>query len=82
MSNDEEVSMFESLSVEELQQTVEELSSQVREARLVLKNRRLSGVRAAIEARREAESDLAEELRKIGYATTGSVAAKFGFTRF
>ena len=81
MSNDEEVSMFESLSVEELQQTVEELSSQVREARSILKNRRLSGVRAAMEARREAESDLAEELRKIGY-TTGSVAAKFGFTRF
>jgi hypothetical protein len=82
MSTNEEVNVFESLSVEELQQTVEELSTQLRDVRLVLKNKRMSGVRAAIEARREADSDLTEELRKIGYTTTGSVAAKLGFTRF
>ena len=75
MSTNEEVNVFESLSVEELQQTVEELSTQLRDVRLVLKNKRMSGVRAA-------DSDLTEELRKIGYTTTGSVAAKLGFTRF
>tara|TARA_R110002020_G_C15956688_1_gene746168 strand:- start:250 stop:495 length:246 start_codon:yes stop_codon:yes gene_type:complete len=69
MSNDEEVNVFESMSVEELQQTVEEMSVQLRDAKVALKNKRLSGVRAAIEARREADADLTEELRKIGYTT-------------
>ena len=39
MSTNEEVNVFESLSVEELQQTVEELSTQLRDVRLVLKNK-------------------------------------------
>ena len=69
MSNDEEGNVFESMSVEELQETVEEMSVQLRDAKVALKNRRLSGVRAAIEARREADADLTEELRKIGYKT-------------
>ena len=67
MSNDEEGNVFESMSVEELQETVEEMSVQLRDAKAALKNKRLSGVRAAIEARREADADLTEELRKIGY---------------
>ena len=70
MSTDEQDNeVFESMSVEELQETVEEMSVQLRDAKVALKNRRLSGVRAAIEARREADSDLTEELRKIGYKT-------------
>jgi len=69
MSNDEEGNVFESMSVEELQETVEEMSVQLRDAKAALKNKRLSGVRAAIEARREADADLTEELRKIGYKT-------------
>ena len=67
MSNDEEGNVFESMSVEELQETVEEMSVQLRDAKIALKNKKLSGVRAAIEARREADADLTEELRKIGY---------------
>ena len=69
MSNDEEGNVFESMSVEELQETVEEMSVQLRDAKAALKNKRLSGVRAAIGARREADADLTEELRKIGYKT-------------
>ena len=69
MSNDEEGNVFESMSVEELQETAEEMSVQLRDAKAALKNKRLSGVRAAIEARREADADLTEELRKIGYKT-------------
>ena len=69
MSNDEEGNVFESMSVEELQETVEEMSVQLRDAKVALKNKRLSGVRSAIEARRDADADLTEELRKIGYKT-------------
>ena len=66
-TNEQDNEVFESMSVEELQETVEEMSVQLRDAKFALKNKKLSGVRAAIEARREADDDLTEELRKIGY---------------
>ena len=68
-TNEQDNEVFESMSIEELQETVEEMSVQLRDAKAALKNKRLSGVRAAIEARREADADLTEELRKIGYKT-------------
>ena len=57
--------------------TLEELSEQIREAETHLmelrkeyRERKTAGVRAAIEARNEADKVLREELRAMGYSTT------------
>jgi len=65
-SNDE-LSLFDSMSIEQLQTTVDQMSVDFKKAKIALREKRLSGVRAAIDARREADADLNEELRKIGY---------------
>ena len=62
-----EPSVFDGMSVDELQDAVEQMSAELKSAKIALRDKRLSGVRAAIEARREADADLNEELRKIGY---------------
>jgi len=89
MSNNEEVNVFVDMSIEELQETVQEMSVQLRDAKLALKEKRLSGVRIALDARREADSELQEELKKLGYnyriggqfSTLSDVAHPF-FRRF
>ena len=65
--HDTEPNVFNGLSVEELQDAVEQMSAELRDAKIALRDKRLSGVRAALEARREADADLNEELRKIGH---------------
>ena len=62
-----EPSVFDGMSVDELQAAVEQMSAELRDAKIALRDKRLSGVRAALEARREADADLNEELRKIGH---------------
>ena len=68
MSNNEEANVFGDMSVEDLQETVQEMSVQLRDAKAALKEKRLSGVRIALDARREADVELQEELKKLGYA--------------
>ena len=65
--HDTETNVFDSMSVDELQDAVEQMSADLRNAKIALRDKRLSGVRAALEARREADADLNEELRKIGH---------------
>ena len=65
--NDTKLTVFDGMSVDELQDAVDQMSTELRDAKIALKNKRLAGVRAALEARREAEADLNEELRKIGH---------------
>ena len=70
MSNIEaDVSLFDNMPIEELQVAIDDLTEQLREAKTVMKNRRTAGVRAAIEARRDADVELSEELRKLGYSS-------------
>ena len=54
------------MSIEELTETVDEMSKQLMEAKSALRDKRLSGVRSAIEARKLADVDLADELKKLG----------------
>jgi hypothetical protein len=67
--HDTETNVIDSMSVDELQDAVEQMSADLRNAKIALRDKRMSGVRAALEARREADADLNEELRKIGYRT-------------
>ena len=67
--HDIEPNVFDGMSVEELQDTVDQMSVELRNAKISLRDKRLSGVRVALEARREAEAELSEELRKVGYRT-------------
>ena len=64
-----EPSVFDGMSVDELQDAVEQMSAELRNAKIALREKKLSGVRVALEARREADAELSEELRKIGYRT-------------
>jgi len=80
-----EPSVFDGMSVDALQGAVEQMSAELKSAKIALRDKRLSGVRAAIEARREADADLNEELRKIGYPTgsrslyiTDSLNSRYG----
>ena len=85
MSNNEEENVFGDMSIEDLQETVQEMSVQLRDAKAALKEKRLSGVRIALDARREADVELQEELKKLGYTyrtnTISDVAHPF-FRRF
>ena len=67
--HDTEPNVFDGMSVEELHDAVEQMAAELRNAKIALRDKRLSGVRAALEARRDADADLNEELRKIGYRT-------------
>ena len=68
MSNsNDELSLFDNMSIEELQTAIDQMSVDLKNAKITLREKRLSGVRAALNARREADADLNEELRKIGY---------------
>jgi hypothetical protein len=58
------------VSVDELQQIVDDMSAQVRIAKQALREKRLAGVNAAMEAKKEADVELADELRKLGYTAT------------
>ena len=60
---------YEDVPIEELQQLVDNMSSQLRTAKQALRDRRLEGVNAAVAARAEADAELAEELKKLGYPT-------------
>ena len=63
---------YEAMATEELQKLVDDLSIQMKAAKQALKDKRLAGVNAAIEARREADAELAEELKKLGYPTAAA----------
>jgi|TARA_R100001530_G_scaffold97693_1_gene67907 hypothetical protein len=82
MSSNEETNVFEDMSIEELQETVQEMSVQLRDAKAALKGKRLSGVRTALDARREADVELQEELKKLGYAYRNTVFSDPFFRRF
>ena len=58
---------YKDMELEELQKLIEDLSIQVKAAKQTLRDKRLAGVNAAVEARREADAELAEELKKLGY---------------
>ena len=60
------------MATEELQKVVDDLSIQMKAAKQALKDKRLAGVNAAVEARREADAELAEELKKLGYPTAAA----------
>ena len=61
---------YDDTPLEELQEIVELLSNQLRSAKQVLREKRLAGVIAALATRREADAELAEELRKLGHPAT------------
>jgi hypothetical protein len=63
---------YEDVSIEELQQLVDDMSLQLRAAKQALRDRRLEGVNAAVAARAEADAELAEELKKLGYPTAAA----------
>ena len=63
---------YEDMATEELQKLVDDLSIQMKAAKQALKDKRLAGVNAAVEARREADAELAEELKKLGYPTAAA----------
>ena len=63
---------YEGMATEELQKLVDDLSIQMKAAKQALKDKRLAGVNAAVEARREADAELAEELKKLGYPTAAA----------
>jgi len=66
MSDEESNLLFSEMSIKELTETVDEMSKQLMEAKAALRNMRLSGVRSAIEARKLADVDLVDELKKLG----------------
>tara|TARA_Y100000310_G_C20558456_1_gene751776 strand:- start:615 stop:941 length:327 start_codon:yes stop_codon:yes gene_type:complete len=61
---------YDDVPVENLQELVDSMADQLRSAKQVLRDKRLEGVNAAVTARREADEELAEELRKLGYLPT------------
>ena len=63
---------YEAMATEEWQKLVDDLSIQMKAAKQALKDKRLAGVNAAVEARREADAELAEELKKLGYPTAAA----------
>ena len=81
MTEQENNLVFNEMSIEELTETVNEVSKQLLEAKAVLKEKRLTGVRSAIEARRLADSDLADELKKIG-VTSSMYSSPFNTSLF
>ena len=66
-TNENKLNVFESMSDDELQDAVNEMAVQLRDANVALRNKKLSGLKAAIEARKEADADVAEELKRLGY---------------
>jgi len=61
---------YDDAPIEDLQELVDNMSDQLNSAKQVLRDRRLAGVGAAVTARREADEELKEELRKLGYLPT------------
>tara|TARA_R100000306_G_scaffold62362_1_gene68945 strand:- start:5088 stop:5342 length:255 start_codon:yes stop_codon:yes gene_type:complete len=61
-----EDTLFRDMTEDELKITIDDMSSQLREAKEVYREKRLGGVRLALEARKSADEELSEELRKIG----------------
>jgi len=68
---------YDDLTIEELQSAVEQLSNELTEARTKLREKRLAGVRAAMEARKEADLVLNEELKKSLLQTSLTSGAIF-----
>tara|TARA_R100000306_G_scaffold13338_1_gene16061 strand:+ start:7340 stop:7666 length:327 start_codon:yes stop_codon:yes gene_type:complete len=63
---------YEDIPVDELEQMVDDMATQLRLAKQSLREKRLAGVNAAVTARREADAELADELRKLGYPATAA----------
>jgi|TARA_Y100000296_G_C5021582_1_gene180112 hypothetical protein len=61
-----EENIFRDMTEDELKDTIIDMSSQLREAKEAYREKRLVGVKLALEARKSADEDLSEELRKIG----------------
>jgi hypothetical protein len=61
---------YEDIPVNELEQIVDDMATQLRLAKQSLREKRLAGVNAAMEAKKEADVELAEELSKLGYPAT------------
>ena len=61
---------YEDIPVNELEQIVDDMATQLRIAKQALREKRLAGVSAAMEAKKEADVELADELRKLGYPAT------------
>ncbi len=62
-----EPTVFEAMSIDELQDAVNEMATQLRDAKVALRNKKLSGLKIAIEVKKEADADVAEELKRLGY---------------
>ena len=65
---------FEDLDADELQKIVDDFSIQLKAAKQALRDKRFAGVTAAVEARREADAELADELKKLGYPTAAAAS--------
>ena len=64
---------YDDVTVEDLQELVDNMTNELRSAKQAFRDKRFAGVNAAVIARKEADVELTEELRKLGYAglTTG-----------
>ena len=67
---DESNVFVDAMSIDELQDAVDEMTIQLRDTKTALRNKKLSGLRAAIEAKKEADADVKGELQRLGYSST------------
>jgi hypothetical protein len=66
---------FETMTEEALKITIEDLTVQLSQAKRAYRDKRLTGVKLAVEARKQADEELSDELRKLGvnYRSTSNV---------
>jgi hypothetical protein len=73
---------FKDMNEEDLQIAIEDMTTQLTEAKKAYREKRLAGVRLAIESRKQADEDLSEELRKLGvpYRSRDMFSSRMGLT--
>ena len=73
----DELHVFEAMSIDELQDAVNDMAVQLRDAKIALRNKTLSGLMVAIEAKKEADADVAGELKRLGYRSSRTLNDPF-----
>ena len=57
---------FENMDEEALRLAIDEMTVELSQAKKAYREKRLAGVKLAVEARKQADEDLSDELRKLG----------------
>jgi hypothetical protein len=61
-----EVNMEDKISLEDMAKEIEELDTQLRDMKKAYREKRMSGLKSAMEARKSADEAVREELRALG----------------